>query len=87
MVKRIENIDSRSAILAAIRTTNLKTVMGPIMFNGNAQLNPVKNACKIPLVGGQWTRVHGKKFKYELRIVNNDNNKAIPVQARVHPLA
>jgi branched-chain amino acid transport system substrate-binding protein len=87
VVKRIKNIDSRASILEAIRTTKVNTVMGPIQFTGNSEQNPVKNVCKTPLVGGQWVRVEGKKFKYELRVVNNDNNKAIPVQAKVHPLA
>jgi len=83
VLKRIKNVDSPASILDAIRTTKVNTVMGLIEFTGN----PVKNVCKTPLVGGQWVRTHGKKFKYELQVVNNDNNKAIPVQAKVRPLA
>ena len=39
---------------------------------------------KTPLVGGQW--VKGKKYKYELVIVNNDTAKNIPTQAKLKPM-
>jgi branched-chain amino acid transport system substrate-binding protein len=81
-LKRTANIDSPQAILEAIRTTNLDTIMGHIQWTGQ----PVKNVCRTPLVGGQWVRVPGK-FKYDLLIVNNDNNKAISTQATIKPLA
>ena len=81
-LKRTNNIDSPQAIVEAIRTTNLHTIMGDIQFTGQ----PVKNVCRTPLVGGQWVRVPGK-YKYDLLIVNNDNNKAISTQATVKLLA
>jgi branched-chain amino acid transport system substrate-binding protein len=82
VIKRTKNIDSRESVLEAVRTTNIKTIMGPIQFNGQ----PVKNVCRTPLVGGQWVRTQGKKYKYELLVVNNDNNKLIPTQATLKPL-
>jgi branched-chain amino acid transport system substrate-binding protein len=76
--KRTTSIDDREAVMAAIRATNAQTIVGPVNW-GNG---PVKNVVRTPLVGGQWTR--GQRFQYDLKIVNNDNAKQVPVQA---PLA
>ena len=64
-LKRSKDVGSPAAIRDAIASTNLNTVVGPIAWGKG----PVKNVCKTPLVGGQW--VKGKKYKYELVIVNN----------------
>ena len=47
--------------------TNLATVVGPVKWGGQG---PFKNVSKTPLVLGQWGK--GKKYKYELTIVNNE---------------
>ena len=44
----------------------------------------MKNVAKTPLVGGQW--VKGKKYKYDLVIVDNQTAPNIPVQAKIKPL-
>jgi branched-chain amino acid transport system substrate-binding protein len=58
----------------AIAATKLKTVVGDVAWGGPG---PFKNVSKTPLVLGQWTK--GKKFKYELTIVNNESARSIPV--------
>lgn len=58
----------------AVAATKLKTVVGDVAWGGQG---PFKNVSKTPLVLGQWSK--GRKFKYELTIVNNDAAKAIPV--------
>jgi len=58
----------------AVAATKLKTVVGDVAWGG---AGPFKNVSKTPLVLGQWSK--GKKFKYELSIVNNDSAKAIPL--------
>lgn len=83
VLKRTEDVNSRQSIMQAVRSTKLDTIMGHIEFTGQ----PVKNVCRTPLVGGQWLRVPGQKYKYDLVIVNNDNNKAITTQASLKPLA
>ena len=50
----------KKAILKALTETDHNTIVGPISWKGG-QNNPVKNACKTPLVGGQWKK--GKKHK------------------------
>ena len=47
--------------------TQLDTIIGPIAWKGGPN-NPVKNVCKTPLVGGQWTKTDKG---LELIITNN----------------
>jgi branched-chain amino acid transport system substrate-binding protein len=81
-LRRTRNIDSPESIRDAVANTNLNTIAGHIRF-GEAGA-PTKNICKTPLVGGQWVR--GKRFKYDLVIVNNDTFKAIHRQAALKPI-
>jgi branched-chain amino acid transport system substrate-binding protein len=80
-LKRAKSLDKKEDIRDAIVATNLNTVVGPISWKGG----PVKNVAKTPLVGGQW--VKGKKYKYDLVIVNNETAPNIPTQAKLKPLA
>lgn len=80
-LKRAKSLDKKEDIRDAILATNLNTVVGPISWKGG----PVKNVAKTPLVGGQW--VKGKKYKYDLVIVNNQTAPNIPTQAKLKPLA
>jgi branched-chain amino acid transport system substrate-binding protein len=79
-LKRAKSLDKPEDIRDAIVATNLNTVVGPISWKGG----PVKNVAKTPLVGGQW--VKGKKYKYDLVIVNNETAPNIPTQAKLKPL-
>jgi branched-chain amino acid transport system substrate-binding protein len=79
-LKRAKSLDKKEDIRDAIVATNLHTVVGPISWKGG----PVKNVAKTPLVGGQW--VKGKKYKYDLVIVNNQTAPNIPTQAKLKPL-
>ncbi|MGH8688330.1 MAG: ABC transporter substrate-binding protein [Burkholderiales bacterium] len=64
----------------AIVATNMHTIVGPISWGKG----PVPNVAKTPLVGGQW--VKGKKYKYDLVIVNNQTATNIPAQAKLKSL-
>jgi branched-chain amino acid transport system substrate-binding protein len=44
----------------------------------------VPGIAKTPLVGGQW--IHGKKYPFELVIVQNKTAPEIPVGGHVQPL-
>jgi len=79
-LKRSQNLDKPDAIRDAVMSANLNTIVGPISWKGG----PVKNVAKTPLVGGQW--VKGKKYKYDLVIVNNQTAPSIPTQAKIKPL-
>ena len=56
--------DVRDAVVG----TQVSTVVGPVKFGGQGSF---KNISKTPLVLGQWSK--GKKYKYELTIVNSED--------------
>ena len=79
VLKRAKSLrpeDIRDAIVA----TNYQSLVGPIQW----KTGPVKNVCLTPLVGGQWKP--GKKFKYDLHIVNNQTAKNIPLDSKIETL-
>lgn len=80
VLKRCKNIDSPAAIRDAIAATKIDTIVGHVEWTGN----PVKNVSKTPLVGGQWVR--GKKYKYELQVVDNIHFTNIPTQGKLKSL-
>jgi branched-chain amino acid transport system substrate-binding protein len=80
-LKRTKNINSPAAVRDALAATNLNTLVGPVQWTGK----PVKNVCRTPLVGGQWVR--GKKYKYDLVVVNNDSYKQIPTNGSLKSIS
>lgn len=76
---RTTNVDDKSAIAAALKATNLNTIVGSLSWaNG-----PVPNVAKTPLVGGQWGK--GTDFPFELTIVHSDYAD-IPVGGEARPM-
>jgi branched-chain amino acid transport system substrate-binding protein len=80
VLKRAPSVDDKSAIVAAIRATNLNTVVGPVGWGKG----PVPNVTKTPLVGGQWGR--GKEFRFDMAIVSNKTAPAIPLSGKLRPI-
>ncbi|MES2246480.1 MAG: ABC transporter substrate-binding protein [Pseudomonadota bacterium] len=72
-LKRSKSLKAKD-LRDAVALTKLKTVVGEVAWGGQG---PFRNVSKTPLVLGQWTK--GKKYKYELSIVNNESARAIPV--------
>ena len=68
--------DVRDAVAATVAAT----VVGPVKWGGQG---PFKNVSKTPLVLGQWGK--GKKYKYELTIVNNEAATNIPAGGTLAP--
>jgi len=54
--------------------TALNTIVGPIKYSA-------QNFSKTPMVGGQW--VKGKKWPWELEIVENNQNPEIKKTANL----
>jgi len=86
--KRAQNPESAASVIEAVRTTKLKTVVGPIQWQGPPPNQwtemPVKNVCTTPMAPAQW--VPGKKWMYDLVVVDNKRYPLIPVQAKMMPL-
>lgn len=72
VVSRSEDLGDVKANVAAIRATNLDTIVGNINFAAG----PVPNVTKTPLVGGQW-QDNGNGL--ELVITNNKAAPGIPL--------
>ncbi len=79
VLKRAKKLEP-AAIRDAIVDTNYNSLVGPIQW----KTGPVKNVCVTPLVGGQWKP--GKRFKYDLHIVNNETAKNIPLDSKMELL-
>lgn len=73
VLKRSKSLKAKD-VRDAVAATKLKTIVGDVAWGGQG---PFKNVSKTPLVLGQWSK--GKKFKYELTIVNNESAKSIPL--------
>lgn len=71
-LKRSKSLNAKD-VREAVAATRIRTVVGDLAWGGKG---PFKNVSKTPLVLGQWNK--GKKFKYELTIVNNESAKAVP---------
>ena len=86
--KRAQNPESAASVIEAVRTTKLNTIVGPVQWQGPPPNQwttiPVKNVCTTPLVGGQW--VPGKKWMYDLVVMDNRRYPLIPVQRKMVPL-
>lgn len=65
----------------AVASAKLGTVVGDVAWGGKG---PFKNVSKTPLVLGQWGK--GKKYKYELTIVNNVSAPKIPLGGQLRLL-
>ena len=45
-------------IIESIKDTDYQSLVGPVSWKKGGALNPVKNVCTTPLVGGQWKKGH-----------------------------
>ena len=68
---RAEDLDDPAAIVAAIASTQMNTIVGPVDWSKG----PVKNVTKTPLVAGQWQK-HGEGI--DLKITSNGAAPQIP---------
>lgn len=80
VIKRASDLEDSAAIIEAIKTTNLNTIVGPVDWSKG----PVKNVTKTPLVAGQWQK-SGDGF--DLVITNNETAPEIPVTGTLKLLA
>ena len=72
VVARAEDLDDADAIAAAIKGTNISTIVGDVNWSNG----PVPNVSKTPLVSGQWQKAGDG---VELVITNNKHAPDIPV--------
>ncbi|MFH0915684.1 MAG: ABC transporter substrate-binding protein [bacterium] len=88
-LKRCSDIEDKEAIIAAIGSTKLDTLAGPVDFTSPvdmATMHPVKNVYRSPLVTGQWVKGVSEKYTYEFVVVDNTNYPSIAVEHDLLPL-
>jgi branched-chain amino acid transport system substrate-binding protein len=79
VLKRAERLEP-PAILAAIRATDYRAIVGPVRWGGE----PVRNVAKTPLVAGQWRR--SASGAPELVVTTNGTAPEIPLGGRLELL-
>lgn len=72
VINRAADLDDPAAIVSAIASTSLDTIVGPVDWS----TGPVKNVTKTPLVAGQWQK---QGDALELVITANKHAPEIPV--------
>lgn len=77
ILKRTSDIDKPEAIVEAIKSTNLDTIVGKISWGSG----PFPNVAKTPLVGGQWQA--GGKYPFDLVIGTNGAATNIPTAGSI----
>ena len=93
VLKRTASVDDKNAIMTAVKSTKLETVIGPVDFSAPVEpVGPpwpagpghvVENVYKINHVSGQW--VKGTKLPFELVTVANSGSPTIPIAAKEQP--
>lgn len=79
VLKRTEDVTDPKSILAAITSTDIHTIVGPVKWAGQ----PVKNVCTTPVVAGQWQKHDGR---LDVAIVNSGAFPEIGVTSKLLPL-
>jgi branched-chain amino acid transport system substrate-binding protein len=101
VVKRTTNLDDKETMLAAITTTKLDTIQGPIdatapvdpsgLPNPNnvtgvpGKLHPHPNVYLTPVTSGQWQTGKGE-FMFDLEQIGNVNWPELPNTAELLPM-
>lgn len=81
ILRRCDDPMDPGALMEAIRTTDMTTLVGPVNF----QSGLVPNVCSTPVVGGQWAK--GDSYPYDLKVAENRYAPEIKVQAPFHALS
>jgi branched-chain amino acid transport system substrate-binding protein len=72
----------KASVSAAIRKLKLETVAGVLDFTAG----PHPNVAVTPIVGGQWRKVEGQQFPFDLVVVSNSFAPNIAVGGKAEPL-
>ncbi len=86
-LKRTDDVGDKEKVIAAIASTKLDTMLGPIDFTAPIKmgsLRPVENVYMPPVGGGQW--MSGTKHRFEIVQVSNVWSQQCEIQAKVQPM-
>jgi branched-chain amino acid transport system substrate-binding protein len=81
--KLADDPTDKASVSAAIRKLKIQTVLGSLDWTAG----PHTNVASTPIMGGQWRKVDGQKFAFDLAIVSNTYGKDIPLDGKMEPLS
>jgi branched-chain amino acid transport system substrate-binding protein len=81
VIKRTADVTDPNALVAAIKATNLQTIVGTVDWTGG----PVANVAKTKQVGGQWRP--GTDYPFDLIVVSNKDNPDVPLGGSLQAMA
>ena len=87
VLKRAKDMDSAEALLAAVVTTKMETIIGPLDPTSPVKMgtdHPVPNVYRPQYAGGQWRK--GTKWPYELYVMSNAGAPLVTVQSKIQPM-
>ena len=70
----------KQAVAAALHKVNYTGMCGPLNFAGG----PAPGVAIIQPIGVQWKKSTGK-YPFEMLVVDNSNDKSVPIQAPLQP--
>ena len=89
VLKRTTDVDDKETILAAIQTTKMETIQGPIDATAPidpsgqpGKLHPHANVYLTPVTSGQWVTGKGK-WMFDLEQIGNENWPNLPNTATI----
>jgi branched-chain amino acid transport system substrate-binding protein len=82
-MRRAGDPKDKDALIKAVAATKLDTIVGRVDWS----TGPMRNVAKTPLVGGQWRRTPGARFKYDLVVTSNAVAPGIARTGAMQPLA
>ncbi len=71
---------NKAEVAAALHNVNYTGMSGPLNFSGG----PAPGVGIIQPIGVQWKKSTGK-YPYEMLVVDNSNDKSVPIQATLEP--
>ena len=75
------NPKNRSEVAKAMSVLKVVTPVGPIDFT----TGPVPNVSATPIIGSQWVKATGGKFKLALPLTEHADDPQVPIGAQLAP--
>jgi branched-chain amino acid transport system substrate-binding protein len=69
----------KAAVAKALSTLNTVTTVGKVDFTSG----PFPNVSETPIIGSQWVKTPGSKYKFDLVIVDNATDPNVPIAAKL----
>jgi len=89
VLTRAANPDDKESIVAAVKTTQMSTLYGPLDFTipvADQSSHPHVNCCTIPATVAQWKKTSGGKWSLDKVLVFSASPDVFAVEGQIEPL-